>query len=183
MHLQSEIGKDWSFHQTDQFIQLDQKFDINILLRQWLNHSTGMLVSLFRKTNFILLKRSCVIQILQKLVSTKGKCLQWVRGTCALARERNLERPKIIRISLYRPTWAKKHRLIMAIGEWHQEAYRESYRSFPAGVTSDCFKRSRISDNSDDVSKIKFKAWNILESGKVNADEYSFIKRDSLPSD
>jgi len=34
MHLQSEIGKDWSFHQTDQFIQLDQKFDINILLRQ-----------------------------------------------------------------------------------------------------------------------------------------------------
>jgi len=24
MHLQSKIGKDWSFHQADQFIQLDQ---------------------------------------------------------------------------------------------------------------------------------------------------------------
>lgn len=102
MHLQSKIGKDWSFHQADQSIQLDQKFDINILLHEWLNHSTGMLVSLFRKTNFILLKRSCVIQILQTLVSTKRNWLQWVCEALVhlLQKERNLEWQKIIKISL-----------------------------------------------------------------------------------
>ena len=46
MHLQSKISKDWSFQQANQFIQLDQKFDIDIFPHQRLNHSTCMLVCL-----------------------------------------------------------------------------------------------------------------------------------------
>lgn len=48
----------------------------------------------------------------------------------------------------------------MAIDEWLHEAYNERKKSFPAALTSDCFNRSRRSDNSDEVSRIKFKAWN-----------------------
>lgn len=55
-------------------------------------------------------------------------------------------------------TWANKQRLIIAIGEWHQEAYKERNKSFPAALTSDFFRRPRSSDNSEDVSKIIFKA-------------------------
>lgn len=55
---------------------------------------------------------------------------------------------------------ANKQRLIMAIDEWHHEEYSERKKSFPAALTSDSFKRSRRSDNSDDVSRIKFNACN-----------------------
>ena len=48
---------------------------------------------------------------------------------------------------------------MIAIGEWHQEAYKAWNKSLPAQLTRDCFNSSRSSDNSDDVSKIKFKAW------------------------
>jgi hypothetical protein len=56
------------------------------------------------------------------------------------------------------------------MGEWHHEAYKETNKSFPAEFTRDCFKRSRSSDNSEDVSKIKFKAWGKeekLQSSKI----------------
>lgn len=48
---------------------------------------------------------------------------------------------------------------MIAIGEWHQEAYRAWNKSFPELLTRDFFNSSRSSDNSDDVSKIKFNAW------------------------
>lgn len=46
----------------------------------------------------------------------------------------------------------------MAMDEWVHEAYSDKKKSFPAALTSDCFKRFRRSDSSEDVSKIKFKA-------------------------
>lgn len=71
-------------------------------------------------------------------------------------------------VYIYIFTWANKQRLIIAIGEWHHEAYKETYKSFPAGSTSDCFKRYRISDSSDDVSNIKFRACK-FERGRSSA--------------
>lgn len=59
---------------------------------------------------------------------------------------------------IYVLTCANKHRLIMAMDEWVHEAYSDKKKSFPAALTSDCFKRFRRSDSSEDVSKIKFKA-------------------------
>jgi hypothetical protein len=63
-------------------------------------------------------------------------------------------------------TCANKQRLIIAMGEWHHEAYKDTNKFLPAGSTSECFKRSRSSDNSEDVSKIKFNAWNKKKSIK-----------------
>lgn len=57
-------------------------------------------------------------------------------------------------------TWANKQRLIIAIGEWHHDAYKERNKFFPASLKRDFFNRSRRLANSDDVNRIKFKAWN-----------------------
>lgn len=54
---------------------------------------------------------------------------------------------------------ANKQRLIIAIDEWLHEAYSERKKSFPAALDNESFKRSRRPANSDEVSKIKFRAW------------------------
>lgn len=55
-------------------------------------------------------------------------------------------------------TWASRHKLIVAIGEWHHEAYKDINKSLPEGFTKDCLSRKRSSANSDEVSKIKLRA-------------------------
>lgn len=116
----------------DQFVQLDQKLNINVSLNQRLNDRTSMLVSLYSNPS----------KIPSELQRKRAKKSNNNKAT----------------VESYRHTWATKQRLIIAIGEWHHEAYKERNKSFPAALTNDCFRRSRRSDNSEDVSKIIFKA-------------------------
>lgn len=50
-------------------------------------------------------------------------------------------------------TWANRQRLIVALGEWHQEECSEINKSLLASFTNVCFKRVRMSANSDAVTK------------------------------
>ncbi|KAL0924627.1 hypothetical protein M5K25_005473 [Dendrobium thyrsiflorum] len=45
-------------------------------------------------------------------------------------------------------TCASRHKLIIPIGEWHQEEYRQRNKSLPAGFINDCFKRFLKLNNS-----------------------------------
>lgn len=50
-------------------------------------------------------------------------------------------------------TWAKRQRLIVALGEWHQEECSETNKSLLASFSDVCFRRARMSANSDAVTK------------------------------
>uniref|UniRef100_A0A7C9E8N2 Uncharacterized protein n=1 Tax=Opuntia streptacantha TaxID=393608 RepID=A0A7C9E8N2_OPUST len=53
---------------------------------------------------------------------------------------------------------------MIAVAQWHHEGYKASNKSFPAPSTRDCFNTTRSSDNSDDVSRIKFRAWIMMDA-------------------
>jgi hypothetical protein len=55
-------------------------------------------------------------------------------------------------------TWASKQRLTVAMGEWHQDAYKATNRSRPAEAVRDSFKRALKSASSGAVKSIKFRA-------------------------
>lgn len=64
-----------------------------------------------------------------------------------------------IQVAIIYGTCASKHKLIVAIGEWHQEEYNDTNKSMPKDVTNEYFRRIRNPANSDDASKIKFNAY------------------------
>ena len=65
------------------------------------------------------------------------------------------------------------------MGEWHHEAYKARNKSFPAAFTKDFLSKSRRSDNSDEVSKIKFKACSTIQKYKTVSPRYKGEKKKS----
>jgi hypothetical protein len=55
-------------------------------------------------------------------------------------------------------TWASRQRLTVAMGEWHQDAYKATNRSRPPGVDKVSFRRALKSASSGAVKSIKLSA-------------------------
>lgn len=81
-------------------------------------------------------------------------------------------------------TCASKQRLTVAIGEWHQEVYKATNRSRPAGAESEPFIIPLKSANSGAVSSIKLSAcsvynyhseWAIMHMPYFNSQQYFLI--------
>lgn len=81
-------------------------------------------------------------------------------------------------------TCASKQRLTVAIGEWHQEEYKATNRSRPAGAESEPFIIPLKSANSGAVSSIKLSAcsmynydrkWAIMDMAYFNLQQYFLI--------
>lgn len=87
-------------------------------------------------------------------------------------------------LRVWKLTCASKQRLTVAIGEWHQEVYKATNRSRPAGAESEPFIIPLKSANSGAVSNIKLSAcsvyhydskWVIMRTPYFNLQEYFLI--------